>query len=79
MNLQLVYRYILSLSKNENLFTKKKKSKQDKRTKTKKKTKRGGSSGESRTRDHWRVEYTTTAYVKSFAHEILVVDAVWSR
>ena len=39
MNLQLVYRYILSLSKNENLFTKKKKSKQDKRTKKKRKVK----------------------------------------
>ena len=50
MNLQLVYRYILSLSKNENLFTKKKN--QNKTKGQKKKTKRGGSSGESRTRDH---------------------------
>ena len=55
MNLQLVYRYILSLSKNENLFTNKTKQNKTKEKK-KKKTKRGGSSGESRTRDHWRVE-----------------------
>ena len=63
MNLQLVYRYILSLSKNENLFYEK--------TTTKKKVpKRGkkGSIGESRTKDIFN----------TFAHDILPVDAIWS-
>ena len=47
--LQLVYRYILSVTENENLFYEKKK-------RTKKRTKKKASSGESRTRDHRRVE-----------------------
>ena len=36
MNLQLVYWYILSLSKNENIFKKKNKAKQNKTTKKRK-------------------------------------------
>ena len=39
MNLQLVYWYILSLSKNENIFKKKNKAKQNKTTKKRKEKK----------------------------------------
>ena len=55
MNLQLVYRYILSLSKNENIFYEKT-TKQNKRTKKKKEKK--VSIGESRSRDHRSIEWT---------------------
>ena len=40
MNLQLVYWYILSLSKNENMFNKKKNKKQNKTKRTKKRRKK---------------------------------------
>ena len=50
MNLQLVYRYILSLSKNENMFYEKN-TKQTKGPQNKKKE-MSVSDGESRTRDH---------------------------
>ena len=49
MNLQLVYRYILSLSKNENSFYEKKQNKT-------KKTTKNARNGESRTLDHRREE-----------------------
>ena len=56
MNLQLVYRYILSLSKNENMFYEKN-TKQTKGPQNKKKE-MSVSDGESRTRDHWRIGWT---------------------
>ena len=43
MNLQLLYWYILSLSKNKNMFYKKNKAKQNKTTKKRRKKKSGGS------------------------------------
>jgi len=77
MNLQLVYRYILSLSKNGNMFYEKtKKQKEQKKE-------------ESPT---WRVNALSVAprllivkapvkliILNSFAHENLPVDAVWRR
>ena len=48
MNLQLVYRYILSLSKNKNMFYEKKKNKKQK----KKKKLKNVSNGESRTQGY---------------------------
>ena len=78
MNLQLVHRYILSLSKNKNMvFEKKKKN----------------SNGERRNPDLRRERSTAIIYCPRttnmktgvkliiytiFAHEILPVDAVWS-
>ena len=58
MNLQLVYRYILSLSKNENGALRKKKSLQ-----------------------RWESNPPLVKLIifNTFAHEILPVDAVWSR
>ena len=59
MNLQLVYRYILSLSKNENMFYEKKQrqqqqqQQQDKKKKKKSKEKKIPD-GESRTEEHQR-------------------------
>ena len=64
MNLQLVYRHILSLSKNDNMFYEKKnKTKQNKRPPLplpppKKKKEKKVSTGESRTRDHRRMKWT---------------------
>ena len=54
MNLQLVYRYILSLSKKGNMFSEKKKQQKTKRPKKGKIT----SNGESQTPDHRRVQST---------------------
>ena len=51
-----VYRYILSLSKNENIIYEKNKTKQNKKTKKQKKKK--FSDGESRTLDHQRDKWT---------------------
>ena len=88
MNLQLVHRYILSLSKNKNMvFEKKKKTKRTKK-KLKKKKK---SKGERRNPDLRRERSTAIIYCPRttnmktrvkliiytiFAHEILPVDAV---
>ena len=90
MNLQLVHRYILSLSKNKNVvFEKKKKRKGPKRNWKKKKN----SNGERRNPDLRRERSTAIIYCPRttnmktrvkliiytiFAHEILPVDAVWS-
>ena len=52
MNLQLVYQYILSLSKNENMFYQK-----QNKTKQKDQKEKKVSKGESQTRDHWRVKW----------------------
>ena len=81
MNLQLVYRYILSLSKNENGALRKKKSLQ-----------RWESNPGPLTckvnvlsiAPRQLIFITTITFVKliifnTFAHEILPVDAVWSR
>ena len=59
MNLQLVYRYILSLSKNENIFyeKRKRKTKQNK-TKGPKTKEKKISNGKSRNRDHRGVKWT---------------------
>ena len=87
MNLQLVHRYILSLSKNKNMVFEEKK--ETKRTKNKLEKK--NSNGERRNPDLRRERSTAIIYcprttnMKSrvkliiytiFAHEILPVDAV---
>ena len=56
MNLQLVYRYILSLSKNENMFYEKKTTTTTTTTTTgqKKKKEKKIPDGESRTEEHQR-------------------------
>ena len=87
MNLQLVHRYILSLSKNKNmLFEEKKKTKR-----TKNKLEKKNSNGERRNPDLRRERSTAIIYCPRttnrktrvkliiytiFAHEILPVDAV---
>ena len=78
MNLQLVYRYILSLSKNENVALRKKKSLQ-----------RWESNPGPLTckvnvlsiapRQLIFVTLVKLIIFNTFAHEILPVDAVWSR
>ena len=87
MNLQLVYRYILSLSKNENMFYEKN-TKQNKRTKDKKREKgRESNPGPSTCRVNefsiaprqppLSIAFNYKLIVfNSFAHEILPVDAV---
>ena len=60
MNLQLVYRYILSLSKNENMFYEKKNNdnnnnnNNNNNNRTKKKKEKKIPDGESRTEEHQR-------------------------
>ena len=56
MNLQLVYRYILSLSKNENMFYEKKNNdnNNNNNNRTKKKKEKKTPDGESRTEEHQR-------------------------
>ena len=59
MNLQLVYRYILSLSKNENMFYEKKKQRQQQQQQQQDKKKKKSKEkkipdGESRTQEHQR-------------------------
>ena len=87
MNLQLVHRYILSLSKNKNMvFEEKKKTKG-----TKNKLEKKNSNGERRNPDLRRERSTAIIYCPRttnmktrvkliiytiFAHEILPVDAV---
>ena len=87
MNLQLVHRYILSLSKNKNMvFEEKKKNEKDQKQTGKKK-----SNGERRNPDLRRERSTAIIYCPRttnrktrvkliiytiFAHEILPVDAV---
>ena len=87
MNLQLVHRYILSLSKNKNMvFEEKKKTKR-----TKNKLEKKNSNGERRNPDLRRERSTAIIYCPRttnmktpvkliiytiFAHEILPVDAV---
>ena len=58
MNLQLVYRYILSLSKNENMFYEKDKTKQKPPLAPPQKKEKKVSTGESRTRDQRRIKWT---------------------
>ena len=77
MNLQLVYRYILSLSKNGNMFYQKRKKQKDQKKKEESPT--------------WRVNALSVVprllivkapvklILNSFAHENLPVDAVWRR
>ena len=87
MNLQLVHRYILSLSKNKNMvFEEKKKNEKDQ-----KQTGKKNSNGERRNPDLRRERSTAIIYCPRttnmktpvkliiytiFAHEILPVDAV---
>ena len=54
MNLQLVYRYILSLSKNENMFYEKKTTTTTTTTTGQKKKEKKIPDGESRTEEHQR-------------------------
>ena len=87
MNLQLVHRYILSLSKNKNMVFEKKKKRKGPKTNGKKKN----SNGERRNPDLRRERSTAIIYCPRttnmktgvkliiytiFAHEILPVDAV---
>ena len=58
MNLQLVYRYVLSLSKNENMFYEKKQNKTKAPPPPQKKKEKKVSTGESRTWDHRRMKWT---------------------
>ena len=89
MNLQLVYRYMLSLSKNENIFTKKQKQKDQNK---KGKSFRGQESNPSP--PTWKANALSVAprlhdqiikasvnliIFNTFADEILPVDADWSR
>ena len=90
MNLQLVHRYISSLSKNENLFYAKKKTNQNKAKGQKKERKERIQRRESNPgpptcrvdalsiaqRQLTLMTFVKLIIFKSFAHEILPVDAV---
>ena len=78
MNLQLVYRYILSLSKNENGALRKKKSLQRWESNPRPLTCKVNVLSIA-PRQLMFITLVKLIIFNTFAHEILPVDAVWSR